>query len=327
MRRFAITFLLICGFLAEASAADRAQPLVRGTTVRLATVEEGRTLITRRDTFTRNLSRFDLQCRLGKDEGASLDELLELYAENVTPWPDADAQAVLEAAAFVGDRLKGLTLSLPETVYIVRTTGKEEAGAAYCRGEAIILPENLLRQPADGLRRLVAHELFHVLSSHNPELRADLYKLVGFTVCEPIAPPPALADRIITNPDAPRIDCTINLTLADGTKATAAPLLVASSDYDPSAGKTLFQYLQFRLMVVERRDDRWEPVLVEGDPRLLDPRGIDSFHEQIGRNTRYIIHPDEILAENFAHLVMRTDRLPNPEIVEKIRERLSRSER
>lgn len=34
--------------------------------------------------------------------------------------------------------------------------------------------------------------------------------------------------------------------------------------------------------------------------------------------TDYIIHPEEILAENFVHMVMREANLPSPEIVHAI---------
>ena len=39
------------------------------------------------------------------------------------------------------------------------------------------------------------------------------------------------------------------------------------------------------------------PVLATGEPVLLDPANVPDFHEQIGRNTKYIIHPEEVLAD------------------------------
>ena len=38
----------------------------------------------------------------------------------------------------------------------------------------------------------------------------------------------------------------------------------------------------------------------------------------IGKNTEYIINPEEILADNFAYLVTQKKNLPNPEIIQKI---------
>ena len=87
------------------------------------------------------------------------------------------AAAVLKAVETVRERLGEIVLPLPETVSIIRTTGKEESGAAYCRGPAIVLPANLIRQGEAGLARLVAHEMFHVLSSHNADLRREYLAL------------------------------------------------------------------------------------------------------------------------------------------------------
>ena len=76
--------------------------------------------------------------------------------------------------------------------------------------------------------------------------------------------------------------------------------------------------LQF--LAVEKKGDRW--VATENDdgtPVVFSPLQLSNFREQIGSNTNYIIHPEEILAENFRHLVLGTKSLPNPEIIEKMK--------
>jgi hypothetical protein len=45
---------------------------------------------------------------------------------------------------------------------------------------------------------------------------------------------------------------------------------------------------------------------------------VKGFHEQIGRNTGYIIHPEEVLADNFVLLVRRETDVPSPEILERM---------
>jgi hypothetical protein len=58
-----------------------------------------------------------------------------------------------------------------------------------------------------------------------------------------------------------------------------------------------------------------------GAPRLVEVEAVEGFFEQIGRNTGYIIHPEEILADNFVLLVLgrTTPPVPNPEIPEEMR--------
>ena len=145
-----------------------------------------------------------------------------------------------------------------EIPMMVFTTGEEEGDAAYCRGTAIVLPKAIVRR-ARGLDRFAAHELFHVLCTHNPQLRRRLYALVGFRPCREIELPCALAPRKITNPDAPRLDHVAEIE-HEGERIGVAPLLLSSADrYDVGRGGTLFDYLQVKLMIVRRQGDRWAP--------------------------------------------------------------------
>jgi hypothetical protein len=50
---------------------------------------------------------------------------------------------------------------------------------------------------------MLAHEVFHLLSRSNPALRDRLYAAIGFEPCGEVRHPATLAERRITNPDAP----------------------------------------------------------------------------------------------------------------------------
>ena len=52
----------------------------------------------------------------------------------------------------------------------------------------------------------------------------------------------------------------------------------------------------------------------------MEPDTQPDYFRQIGRNTSYIIHPEEVLADNFSMMVLGRKEIPNPEIVEAIRE-------
>lgn len=54
------------------------------------------------------------------------------------------------------------------------------------------------------------------------------------------------------------------------------------------------------------------------NPVLLDVRQVRGFYEQVGRNTNYIIHPEEILADNFSLLLLGKTKVRSPEIQQKI---------
>ena len=248
----------------------------------------------------------------------TVDQWRDFAKGEVQAWEPMQVARVTESIERLRKRLEKLNLPLPKSVLLVRTTGKEEGNAAYTRGAAIMLPDKVLAYQPDPLDRLLAHELFHVLSRNNPTLRSDLYAVIGFQTCPPIALPPSLAPRKMTNPDAPLVDSHIEI--ADGDKTyVAAPVLYASKkEYDPKAGGSLFSYMTFRLLVIEKRDGAWQPVMMGDQPVVIDPKGLPAYFEKIGKNTQYIIHPDEILADNFVHLVMGQQNLATPRIVERM---------
>lgn len=316
------TFLLLAVFpRTHSAAADEGpleMPLCGETKVVFAGVEAGMKVQTATDAFTQSLSKFDLQVRLKRTENATLEEWKKFVAAEVLPWSDEELAHVKPAVTVLADKLKKLKLPLPEKVLLVHTSGKEEGDAAYTRGNAIILPSKVLNYPPERLEDLLCHELFHVLSRHDAETRQRLYGIVGFRACEEIPLPAALRDRKLTNPDAPLINCTIDLKI-EGRVVTTTPVLYANVEkYDAAAGGSLFRYLTFRLMAVEKRDGKWQPAKGDGGPILLDPKQTPSYLEQIGKNTGYIIHPDEILADNFIQLVKQNKNVATPKIIEQM---------
>jgi hypothetical protein len=313
---------LVAAISAEGAAPPL--PITGQTTARFATAAEGKTILLADDAFTGALSRFDLQSRLKSAGDVTLDDWKKSVAEQVLGWDEPQTKAVTESIGRLSKRLEGYHLPLPKEILLVRTTGQEEGNAAYTRGTSIILPDKVLAYPPTQLDRLLAHELFHVLSRHDGALRQRLYRVIGFEVCDPIELPVSLAPRKITNPDAPLIDCTIELKTADGKTVTGAPVLYASvKEYDAARGGSFFQYLTFRLLVVERdraQPGRWRPMLLEsGEPIVIDAKKEPAFYDKIGKNTNYVIHPDEILADNFVHVVMEDRDLVTPGIVDAMR--------
>jgi hypothetical protein len=314
--------MLSVEFYGHAHADDL--PLATGTVIRFAEPQIARQVLGTRDKFIRAVSRFDVESRLGKLDATS-DDLLRFAADQVLPWEASLKEKISPAVAKIRKQLGPFKASFPKEILLVRTTGKEEGGAAYCRGaNAIVLPAPVIeRRDGQQLQRLLIHELFHILSRNGEKTRRKLYAIVGFKQCPDIPVPAKLRDRKITNPDAPTLEHYIKVEV-DGSTVAAVPLLFASIErFDPAKGGSFFRYVTFRLMAVQETEGRWEVVTKDGEPVFIDPKENASFRKQIGGNTGYIIHPDEILADNFVHLLMATKKLSNPLLVEKMRDVLS----
>jgi hypothetical protein len=78
--------------------------------------------------------------------------------------------------------------------------------AAYTRANAIVFPESELKKSRPNLPGMLSHELFHVLSRAQPDLRHRLYATIGFVPCNELEFPSELSSRKLTNPDAPLND-------------------------------------------------------------------------------------------------------------------------
>jgi hypothetical protein len=289
-----------------------AEPIIQdGTVARFASVAEGAEILGRKDDFIQRLSAFDRSARMKTAKDVSVDEFLGFVRANVVEWTDAEKKAIETALAVIRQPLEALRLPLPKTIYFIKTTGAEEGMAFYTRDSAIIFPKSELPGDASGLQKTVAHELFHILSRENPDLREKLYQLIGFTKCPEIELPDELKARKITNPDTPRNDHSIHLRVADR-EVTAIPILFSKNEkYDMSRGGEFFAYLEFQFLLLPQKE-------------LIPPKKVAGFFEQVGRNTEYVIHPEEILADNFALLITGGKNLPTPEIQARMRELLSR---
>ena len=278
-------------------------------------MREGAAALTRRDDYLNRLSPFDRQVRLKTDRDVSPDEFTAFISTHVRPWTDEEVERLTALLQELAEKLRPWKLNLPPVIQLVKTSGREEAGAAYCRGAAIVLPQNLVDNRRGNIKKILPHEVFHILSSHNPKLRRRLYAIIGFRPSNEVSLPEALRARRITNPDAPLNNYYI--TADDGSEWM--PVLVSKSDrYDPAAGGSLFTYLDFKLMQLAGDAEHRRPAMKDGMPILVEPSALPDYARQIGDNTKYIIHPEEILADNFVHLVDGRSDLPNPEIVDQM---------
>lgn len=303
MRAWLLVFLLPLVVLADKPTA--ATP----PSFQFATQAQARTALVVRDEFVQRLSPFDRAGRLKTDADVSEQQYSDFVSLNVLPWDDRPSKKrVAQALISVARRLSDLGIALPKDILVIRTTGREEGGAAYTRGHAIVLPRTVLADLNKDLVQVVSHELFHILSRNNESLRTNAYKIIGFTPCPEFRFPPELADRRVTNPDAPRNDHWIEVQYG-GTSVRAIPILYAGTPtYDPKRGGEFFDYLQFRLALISPGAGP------ESEARFVDVGEVQGFFEQVGRNTDYIIHPEEILADNFALLFAKSSTVPTPGI-------------
>ena len=286
-----------------------------------ASSKESQRILSVRDEFVQRLSPFDRAARVKTNRDVSESQFLEFVASAALDWDSREIERVRAAYQAIRPEIASLSLPLPPRIHFIKTSGREEGQAAYTRQDAIILPANVLSSSVQEIQKTIAHELFHISSRANPSLAKALYKTIGFQYCGEIEFPTDLAPRKITNPDAPKNDYCIQLQLS-GRNVWAVPILLSqTAKYDVSRGGEFFEYLQLAFLLVELPAGSSTPRVLNDSrgPRLVALQKLSGFFEQVGQNTEYIIHPEEILAENFALLVMKQKSVRSPEISTKIR--------
>ena len=324
--RPALTAMLIGAILAmPAAVGSPPESLSLGGDSRLvfATVAEGAAVLGVEDDFTRKMSPFDRKARLRAGAAVSAAEHRAFAARNVLVWDESEGAAVAAALDGVGAKMDEVGVRFPARVLLVKTSGDEEGGAAYTRGAAVMLPAKVLASPPATLRRLICHELFHILSRDQPELRDALYAAIGFRPCGDVRFPADIEDRRITNPDAPSTAHFIHVEVEGARRAVVPVLYSRERGADAAAAAPLFATMEFRLMAVRLEGNPMHGVpdlTADGKALLLSPDRVGGFFEQVGRNTGYIIHPEEILADNFVLLVLGGGDPKKPEIVTRVGE-------
>jgi hypothetical protein len=277
--------------------------------VSFASVEAGIKVLTNRDDFIAALSPFERAARMLTDQEVTEKAFLEFVGRNVRSWTPEETNRLTGVLQAVAKKLFSWHLPFPRTVLLIKTSGQEEINAFYTRQNAIIFPEKLIRSANS---QLIMHELFHVLSRQNPELRTRLYGIIGFSRINEVEAPEELRQRKWTNPDGVQNGWSIVVT-NQNQEVRVVPDLYAPANFDYT--KTVNPFGYFNLLAVKNDGGHWVPKLAEGYPQLFQAREVEGFYEQIGRNTRYLIHPDEILADNFVLMINGETNLPTPRIV------------
>lgn len=307
MRKLGFLWLFLCLSLSAWSQVN----------LHFCTKQEAQEKLGSEDITTRQWSKFDYESRLGR-KGGTKQELLQFISKQALEWEEADKKVLLQAAELINGviRKEGYKLPLPSQIELITTTMAEEGGAGgYTRDKYIVLEDSLHRTSPEWVNSLLAHELFHVLTRNNPQFRKDMYQMIGFTVLDNELEYPAdLAERRISNPDVNRFDSYATFTI-NGKPQQCTMAIFASKPYE---GGSFFDYIQIGLLAMENG----KLLQKDGKSVIYSISDATDFFDQIGKNTDYVINPEEILAENFSMVLTGKENLPSMWLYNKIKEYL-----
>ncbi len=292
-----------------------------GSVVRFASVEEGRRVLMANDDFIAATSDFQRSAFMLKEPPTTRDEFLAFHHGVVMPWPATRVAYWRTVLARLAPSFNALKLHLPKEVLLVNSDGRESDNANYTRANAVVLPGGGVESFDRSDDELLAHELFHVVSRHDPALATRLYATIGFEPSAPLQWPQEWAPLRRANADAPH-DLHLMRTHIDGRDVVLMPLLVATrAQLDRNKGETLQTVVDLRLLEVLPGHDGTPTTAVRRNGELAW-RSLDSsvkdYLAREGGNTQYLDHPEETMADNIAFLVSGRE-VPNPGLLKRIK--------
>jgi len=191
------------------------------------------------------------------------------------------------------------------SIDLVKTTANHYGPSVYyTRENAIVIPYNELRNDnVEGLISVMLHEISHIVSRYHPSFKDDMYGLIGFKPMDKqLIYPQEILDIILKNPDGLNDRYYLELTSNDKT-IKAVPIIVSNKSSVSEKKTGFMSYIKFDLYVIEESEKGYSILCNDLGYSTISPEFMGSFFEQIKDNTQYIIHPDEIIADNFLYLV------------------------
>ena len=293
---------------------------------RTAGGEEGAKLMLANKEYYDGFSQNDLDFRMQK-KGATMDEYQAFAKKQVIDFTEKQQDIIHEHMEKIKDTIAERGYKLPELEQIVfiNTTMDEECDAmAYTHGTQIYIDggalEDLNKAGDEGVKKLdfiFAHELFHCITRCNPDFRSDMYKIIHFTTQEEdFEIPKSVEEYFISNPDVERHNSYATFKI-DGKPVKCFTAFVTTKHFEKK-GDSFFDSATTAL------------VPINGEDKYYTPEDAENFDEVFGKNTDYVVDPEECMADNFGNLFAYGLDGPegkgylNPEIVEAVEDVLKR---
>lgn len=272
-----------------------------------------------RDTMTpffQQIGTLDMRLQMGQaapPDTTQRDSVLELYrqflAQQVRSFQPTEKQLLRDVLSEAREMVSRLNPELlPPHLRLVKISGEAYGPAVYyTRENGIMIPQDELQTDKRALlRQVLLHELFHIYSRYHPQRRPALYQIIGFSAApDGVLLPDRLQERQLLNPDGVRWQQKIRLRPAgEDSSQVFFPFLYAQERAE-SSPPSFMDAMAFGYFRADSTTAGW---VLQDTPAPISQ--LSDFHQKTGGNTDYIIHPDEILADNFVLLVYRSAGMP-----------------
>jgi hypothetical protein len=201
------------------------------------------------------------------------------------------------------------TSIFPKEIKLIKTHANHYGqGTYYTRENCIIIPKDELElRNKEGFLETMFHEISHIYTRYHPEKQKALYKLIGFSNIGNMSNlliKEELKSRILLNPDGVNFAYHIELNEKGGRPYSAIPIIKSNETKYLESKNDFFNYIDFSLYKISIQHGVQVQTDAAGNT-TIEMDNVPDFFEKITTNTGYIIHPDEIIADNFMYIMMR----------------------
>ncbi len=259
-----------------------------------------------------------------QDKNGTLEMLKEYGADQMLEFTDEEKAGIDKMVSEMKADLEQNGYTLPGTgeITFIKSTQKEENDSgAYTHGTNIFLGQVLVdlicadeAEDREYGEYILWHEVFHCITRNNPDFRKDMYSIIHFTVQdEDFKIPPSVFEKYISNPDVEHHNSYATFDI-NGEKIDCFTALIAKEPFEKE-GDAFFDCMDTAL------------IPIDGSDKYYLPDDATNFWDVFGKNTDYVVDPEECMADNFAFaMVYGKDGMEyeNPEIIEAIIKDLSK---
>jgi len=290
------------------------------------------------NSFFPYITSIDMEIRMGRSlAGLTFQEKKSAYISfiqnEVLNFTEEEVQKIESSFADIDKMLIKLDIRMnPKNICVIKTTGKEEGTKGYTRNNCIIVTnkkfEEANKKGIFELKQFLTHELFHVFSRYNPKIRFQLYRLIGFENNEKINIKSEQNESRVTNPDAANFRFSIDWQDVNGNVVSYVPFVFSKHKmFDPALNLGMFDYIETGYCQLDKDNciDIAKAIKVlsikghygtiTGKERETPDNYLHPLYDIISSNTGYIMHPEEISADNFSLLLLSAE---NPRLLDGI---------
>ncbi len=303
---FVFLFLLRCSSGKDVRTHDRSG--VPSVVDFLDSIEASQVIVTdEKDGFFEQIQQTDIEIQMKRttpfpDREAAVRAYKSFLKTQVSNWTFEEKDSLFQIFTLVKSLCDRVNPRLfPAQIQLVKIkTGAYGAHVYFTRSKQIMIPENVLT--GGNYQKqipVMLHEVFHIISRYNVALQKDLYALIGFYPLPFEAKWDSPVESLsLTNPDGVSRKYAIQVPDKRDT-FLAIPVIKSKFSAYRQDVPSFFDYLSFDLYEVLCNDVACRIVAKPKGTTTIPPSCTPEFFRKIKDNTQYIIHPDEILADNF----------------------------